>query len=202
MIYLFNESYIPGATAVGIKFNDGVLLAAEKRVAHGRFIASKNTNKVFSISKNTGAAFAGMIGDMQILTREISAHIKIRELDIKREMAPNSIAKLLSVIMFERRFAPYLTQIILGGINGKASIYVLDPVGSVIPDEYASVGSGAEAAIGVIEAFYKDNMNEEEVKELAIKAIKAAIERDAGSGDGIDMLIIKKSGSNKESVKL
>ena len=104
--------------------------------------------------------------------------------------------------MFERRFAPFITQIILGGVNGKASIYVLDPVGSVIPDEYAAVGSGAEAAIGVIEAFYKDNMNEEEVKELAIKSIKAAIERDAGSGDGIDMLIIKKSGSNKESIKL
>ena len=51
--------------------------------------------------------------------------------------------------MHEKRFFPYLTQVIVGGTekNGKSSIYVLDPVGSVIPDDYATIGTGAEICL-------------------------------------------------------
>ena len=57
----------------------------------------------------------------------------------------------MSVIMFEQRYAPYITQVILGGIDVKPKVWVLDPLGSVIADEYAAVGTGAEMAVGVIE---------------------------------------------------
>lgn len=196
------EAYIPGATVVGVVFKDGVLLAAEKRVAYGRFLVSRAGKKVFKITDNVGAAAAGMISDMQILMREISSYVKIRELELKRPIPPNSVAKLLSVLLFERRFAPLLTQVILGGVNGKPSIYVLDPLGSVIPDEYAVVGSGAEIAIGLVEANFSPSMTEKQAKDLVVKAIRAAIQRDAGSGDGADILVISKNGSKEETLTL
>ena len=37
--------FMPGATAVGISYEGGVLLAAEKRVAFGNFVVDKNTKK-------------------------------------------------------------------------------------------------------------------------------------------------------------
>ena len=103
--------------------------------------------------------------------------------------------------MHEKRFFPYLTQVIVGGTekNGKSSIYVLDPVGSVIPDDYATIGTGAEIAIGIIEQEYSSTMNEETAKILAIKSIHAALQRDSASGDGVDVLIINKDGCKEET---
>ncbi len=193
-------SYMPGATAVGIAFKGGVVVAAEKRVTYGTYVVSKTGKKVFKISDKVGAACAGLIGDMQVLMREISAYVKIRELEMRRELPPNSVAKLLSVIMFERRFAPFITQIVIGGVDDKPLVYVLDPLGSIIPDKYASVGSGAEMAIGVIENEFTDNMSEDAAKNLAIKSIKSSIQRDAASGDGIDIMIITSSGIREETI--
>tara|TARA_B100000959_G_C14967581_1_gene618393 strand:+ start:484 stop:1065 length:582 start_codon:yes stop_codon:yes gene_type:complete len=190
---------MPGATAVGIAYNGGVIIAAEKRISYGTYVVSKTGRKVFRIADKVGAACAGLVGDMQVLMREITSYVKIREIETRRSLAPNSVAKLLSVIMFERRFAPFITQIVIGGVAEKPSVYVLDPLGSVIPDKYASVGSGAELAIGVIESEYSDDMDEESAKKLAIKSIKSAIQRDSASGDGVDIMVINKDGIKEET---
>ena len=192
--------FMPGATAVGITFSEGVVLAAEKRVSYGNFVINKNTKKTFPITDYVGAACAGMIADMQVLVRQVGALAKIRKLETRRNVAPNSIAKLMSVIMFERRFFPLLTQVIVGGINDKPRIYTLDPVGSVLPDDYAAVGTGAEMALGVRDSEFKQKMSQDKARELAVKAIKSSIQRDSASGDGIDVLITTHDGYTEETM--
>jgi proteasome beta subunit len=191
---------MPGATAVGITYNDGVLLAAEKRVSYGNFVVNKNTKKTFNVTDHVGAACAGMVADMQVLVRQVSALSKIRKLETRRNVEPNSVAKLMSVIMFERRYFPLLTQVVVGGVTtGKPEIYTLDPLGSVLPDRYAAVGTGAEMALGVMDAEFSENMDEEKATNLALKSIRSSIQRDSASGDGIDILIINKNGKSENS---
>ena len=194
--------FFPGATAVGISFDNGVLLASERRVSFGNFVVNKNTKKTFVLTENVGAACAGMVADMNVLARQVAALSKIRKFEIRRDLPTNSVAKLMSVIMFERRYFPLLTQVVVGGYDTKPQIYTLDPLGSLLPDEYAAVGSGAEMALGVLDAQYNSKMNEEDARNLAIKSIKSSIQRDASSGDGIDMLIINNKGKNEESIKV
>lgn len=185
--------FFPGATAIGISYSEGIILAAEKRVSYGNFVVNKNTKKTFPVTEYVGAACAGMIADMQVLVRQVTALAKIRKLETKRFVATNSIAKLMSVIMFERRFFPLLTQVVVGGIQERPQIYTLDPLGSVLPDDYAAVGSGAEMALGVMDAEYTQGMSEDNARNLVIKAIKSSILRDSSSGDGIDLLTITKN---------
>ncbi|MGC2575071.1 MAG: proteasome subunit beta [Candidatus Nitrosopolaris sp.] len=194
--------FMPGATAVGISFDNGVVLASEKRVSYGNFVVNKNTKKTFHVTDHVGAACAGMIADMQILVRQVEALAKIRKLETRRNVAPNSVAKMMSVIMFERRFFPLLTQVIVGGIDKKPEIYTLDPLGSVLPDDYAAVGTGAEMALGVMDSEYRGNISEQDARELAIKAIKSSIQRDSGSGDGIDILFVTRNPQRDESLKI
>ena len=194
--------FMPGATAVGITYQDGIILAAEKRISYGNFVVNKNTRKIFQITDQVASACAGMVADMQVLTRQVGALAKIRKLETRRDMATNSVAKLMSVIMFERRYFPLLTQVIVGGVQTTPEIYTLDPLGSLLPDNYAAVGTGAEMALGLIDAEYKKNMTEEASKKLAIKAIKSSIQRDSASGDGIDVLTITKKGIEEESLNL
>jgi proteasome beta subunit len=193
---------MPGATAIGITYQDGIVLAAEKRISYGNFVVNKNTKKIFPITDQVASACAGMVADMQVLTRQVEALAKIRKLETRREMATNSVAKLMSVIMFERRYFPLLTQVIVGGVQTTPEIYTLDPLGSLLPDNYAAVGTGAELALGLIDSEYKKNMTEDASKKLAIKAIKSSVQRDSASGDGIDILTITKKGTEQESINL
>jgi len=193
---------MPGATAVGITYDGGVVFASEKRIAYGNFLVSKSTKKTFQLTPRVGAACAGLVADMQILSLQISALAKIRKMEIKREIPPNTIAKMMSNMMYERRFFPLLTQVIVGGVVDKPAIYTLDPLGSVLPDDYAAVGTGAETALGVLDPQFKENMTEKDAIELAKKAVKSATLRDSFSGDGIDVLVINSQGSKEFTEKL
>jgi proteasome beta subunit len=194
--------FMPGATAIGLTYQEGIILAAEKRISYGNFVVNKNTRKIFPITDQVASACAGMVADMQVLTRQVEALAKIRKLETRREVATNSVAKLMSVIMFERRFFPLLTQVIVGGVHDVPEIYTLDPLGSLLPDNYAAVGTGAELALGLIDSEYKKNMTEDASKKLAIRAIKSSIQRDSASGDGIDTLTITRKGIEEESIGL
>ena len=193
--------YMPGATAVGISFDDGIVLASERRIAYGNFLVSKSTKKTFPLTPNVAAACAGLVADMQPLSLQIKALAKIRKMEIKRDVPPNSIAKMMSNLMYERRFFPLLTQVIVGGLVDKPVIYTLDPLGSVLPDEYAAVGTGAEMALGVLDQSYKEKLTEKEAVELAIKSVRSATMRDSFSGDGIDILVINKQGTKEFTEK-
>lgn len=194
--------WVPGATTVGVVCADGVILASEKRVVYGSFIMSKGGKKVFKVTDQIGVACAGLVGDMQILAREVEAQAKLFSMDVGRKISVKAAAKLMANILFNRRYAPLFTQTIVGGLDEDgATLYVLDVLGSLIPDKYAAVGSGTETAIGVIEEGYKEHIKIKEAKELVTRAIKSAINRDAMSGDGIDFLIITKDGVTEDSVK-
>ena len=80
---------------------------------------------------------------------------------------------------------------------GKPAIYTLDPLGSVLPDEYAAVGTGAEMALGVLDPGFKQGMSEKQAVDLATKSLNAAYQRDSASGDGTDMLVVDADGARE-----
>ena len=188
--------YYPGATTVGIKVNEGVVLAADKRVTYGLMLFSKAGKKVFKITDKVGIASAGIISDMQTIARTLEAEMRLYELETGMPIKVSNVAKLLSIMLYNRRIYPYLIETVVGGIDDEgAHLMVCDPIGAIIEDDYTALGTGAQVAIGIVENSYEKNMGLNEARELAVKAVKAAFSRDAVSGDGIDLLII----SNKES---
>ena len=198
-MFQLSEYYLPGATTVGVVCKDGVILAAERRVTYGYFVMSKSGKKVFKIAEKIGAACAGIVADMQILTREVGAYLNLYSYEREQSITVRTAAKLMGSMLFERRYFPYLAQTIVGGIDEAGpKLFVLDPLGSVIEDKFTAVGSGAEIAMGLLETDFKDGMAVEDAKGLVRKAVKAASARDIGSGEGIDILIITNSGIREE----
>ncbi len=192
-----------GATAVGIRVNDGVVLAAEKRVSYGGFVMSKSARKVFLITGRLGIACAGLFADLQAVGRMLEAEVRFYEVSLKKTMKTAAAAKLLANILYSYKLFPLISETLVGGVDEEGPhLFVLDPVGSVIEDDYAAVGSGAPIAIGVIESEYRRDASLDEAKQLAIKAVKVAMERDASSGDGIDVLVIGKNNVSEESIQV
>lgn len=185
-----------GATAVGIKVRDGVVLAAEKRVAYGGYVMSRVGKKVFLIKGRFGMACAGLFADIQTISRLMSVEIHGYEIETSRMMSVRAAAKLLSAILYQYKYYPFLSEIIFGGIDEEGPhIYVMDSLGSLIEDDYAAIGTGAPIAIGIIEGEYGNDLSIDNAEKLAVKAIRAAISRDAVSGDGVDVAVITREKS-------
>lgn len=191
---------MPGATIVGIVYGDGVILGADRRAAYGTFVVSKSVKKLYRITPKIGLASAGLISDVQTIVRELNYYARMFQYNTSREITAKALSKLLSNILFANRLYPLITQTVIGGFTlNSHGIYVLDALGSVIEDKYAATGSGTEIALGILEAEYRDKMNRIEAKELALKAIRTALQRDSASGNGIDLLILDKAGPVEEN---
>ncbi|UNQ74340.1 archaeal proteasome endopeptidase complex subunit beta [Infirmifilum sp. NZ] len=191
---------LPGTT-VGVRVADGVVLAAEKRVSYGLYLMSKSGKKVYRILDRMGLASAGLMADMQTLARIVEAEMRIYELDAGIAPSVWTAAKLLSYVLYERRLFPYYAELIVGGIDETGShLYSLDPIGAIIEDDYVALGSGTQLAISIIESNYSSSMSVEDAEKLAIRAVEAAMKRDAASGDGIDVLTISSKGTSEKSL--
>jgi len=189
-------AYYFGATAVGIKAKDGVVLAADKRMSYNGFIMSRNVRKVFVINERIAIAVTGFYADISGLQRMLEAEIRYYEVENNRKLPLRSVAKLLSNILYSYKLMPFYVETVVGGIDAdnEPRIYVLDPVGAITEEKFIATGSGATLALGVIESEYRDNIDLEKASELALDAMRTAIGRDAGTGDGIDIVKVKRDG--------
>src|SRR6266568_1344042 len=190
-----DDLYMPGATTVGLVWKEGAILGSERRYAYGTFVMSK-------VAK-IGVGCAGIIGDMQVLSREALAYMNIFEYERGRAGTVKNAAKLMANLLSARRFMPYLAQTIIAGVdNGSPSLFVMDPIGSVLEDKFAAVGTGAEVAMGVLESEYREGLSVDEARPLILRAIRSALARDISSGDGVDLLVITEGGIKEESHSL
>jgi len=194
---------VPGATAVGIKCKDGVVLGNDRRATWGYTVTNKTTQKLFKITDNIGMAAYGLIGDFQFVSRVLKAQAALYELDANDKISTKSIAKMVSNMLYSRKMAPLYTNLIIAGVDKEGpKVYTLDALGSLIPEEFGATGTGMLLSMGILEADYKPDMSIEDGVKLVEKAIRNSIKRDAMSGNGIDLLIITKDGSEEKRIEI
>jgi len=188
-----------GTTTIGLKCKNGVVLAADKRAGAG-IIVDKRAQKVYKVTDYIALTMAGTASDAQLITKLITAELKLMEIRKEKHVTVKEAANLLSGIVYQniRRpsMIPGISHFILAGKDSKGfHIFDIYPDGSLseCPD-FLSSGSGSVMAYGVLETLYTENMSIEEGIKLAVKGINAAIQRDMNSGDGIDVISITDAG--------
>ncbi len=183
-----------GTTTVGMIAKDCVVLASDQRATMGFLIANKTAKKIFKITNRIGATIAGSVADAQSIMDLLAAEAKLFEIQRGRPIRVKALTRLLSNIMFQGRGA-YMLACVVGGFDDEgAQVYYTDYVGSVIPDKFVSTGSGSPVALGVLEVGYKEDLTKKKAIELGVRAVAAAIERDAASGNSILVSVIDKDG--------
>ncbi len=182
-----------GTTTVGLITSDSVILAADKRATAGLFIASRRAKKIIKITDYAAMTISGLVADAQALADMLREEANLYEKSYKRKLSIKALATLLSNILFSSKWYPYIVQLIVAGYDIKPRIYTLDPYGSITEEKFTATGSGSPVALGLLESEYKETMNLDEAVQLAVRAVRAAISRDAASGDGVDVAIISKN---------
>lgn len=179
-------------------FKDGVVLAADKRVSMGYHIAHKNARKVLSVTDFIGVTTAGSVGDIQSLVGYLKAEAKLYEIKNNKRMSPKALAKLTSAILQGQRYYPLYAWLVLGGVDKeKGYVFSIDPIGGVSEDDMVATGSGMEPAYGVLDDRYKKDMEKDDAVQLAVRALLAAISRNMGTGDGVNVITITQDGTKE-----
>ncbi|MDD1696334.1 MAG: archaeal proteasome endopeptidase complex subunit beta [Methanoregula sp.] len=189
----YQES-MKGTTTVGLVFSSGVILATEKRATMGYMIASKKAKKVYQVADRIGMTTAGGVGDAQQLARILTVECNLYQIRRSRPITVGATATLLSNYLNQNRYFPYYVQLLVGGIDESGpSVYSVDAMGGATKEEeIVATGSGSPMAYGVLEDRFLPKMNEDAAIDLAIRALKSAMKRDAGSGEGIHVVVITK----------
>lgn len=174
---------LEGTTTVGITCTDGVVFASERRASMGNLVAHKVAEKIFKIDNHIVATIAGSVADAQSLMKVISAEVSLYKMRNGENISIESASALAANILHS---SPLYVQTLLGGVDESgASIYSLDPAGGMIKDSFISTGSGSTFSYGVLEDRVKEGITVEEGVDVAVRAIRAAMERDTYSGNGI-----------------
>ncbi len=198
------EAKKTGTTTVGIVCKDGVILASDRRATMGYYIASKDIDKIYPISDTIAMTIAGSVGDAQTLIRWMKAELKMYELRNNKKPTVEAAATLLANILTQYKFYPFFVQLLVGGIDEHPRLFSVDMLGGVTEEKVSATGSGSTIAIGILDSLYSEGKPVEENLKMAAKAVSAAMKRDAGSGERVDIVTVTKEGVKripKEEIK-
>ncbi|MBT4870311.1 MAG: proteasome subunit beta [Candidatus Diapherotrites archaeon] len=184
-----------GTTTVGIIGKDCVVLAADQRAVMGH-IADKGVVKVYPLTDYVGVTIAGTVGDSLALIRFLRAQANLYEIERETKITPNALASLLSNVLNNNRYYPFIFQPILGGMNSAPELFEITPYGGIMKkDDYAITGSGTTFAMTTLDQDYKKDLSEIDAIALAVKAVSAAKNRDIYSGgESVTVIVFDKNG--------
>jgi proteasome beta subunit len=193
-----------GTTTIGLVCKDGVVMASDRRATMGYFIASKDIDKIYAINDHIAMTIAGGVGDAQMLVRWMKAETKLYELKQEKKISVEAAATLLANILAQYKFFPFYVQLLIGGMDEKPRMFSVDMLGGITEEKMTSTGSGSPIAYGVLEELFQEDKPVEANLPIAAKAVRAAMRRDAGSGENIDLTYITRQGfkrMDREDVK-
>ncbi len=180
-----------GTTTVGVVFDKGVVLAADKRATMGYFVASKDVEKILMVGDRIAITTAGGVGDAQALARLMRAELELYKYSRGENLSVQGASTLLANVLQGSKYFPYLVQIIVGGFDGKPRLFDVDLFGGLLEEKYTSTGSGSVIAFGLLDEGFRDGMKEDEAIALGVRAVRAAMKRDSATGEGVDVVCIK-----------
>ncbi|MEK6825751.1 MAG: hypothetical protein AABY00_03115 [Nanoarchaeota archaeon] len=192
-----------GTSIVGIVCKDGVVLAGDRRTtAGGQIVMSKKSDKVVPINDFIVVAGTGVAADIDLSQRVFAAELRLKELKTKSRVTVKEAANLFGLMCYRNirtpSMIPSVVGMLLAGVNedGSTQLYTIEPAGGTykVDDYDANFGSGMPYILGLLERQYKKEMSIKDGVELAKECIKSAMERDPGSGNGIDVFTVTKDG--------
>jgi|AntDeeMinimDraft_6_1070357.scaffolds.fasta_scaffold09450_2 proteasome beta subunit len=172
-----------GGTLLGVATGEGVLMAADTRTSRETTTISEDVQKMSQVHPTAVLGSTGDLGEVQSFVRTIRAESDRYGTENDE---PMDIATLSTVTATElREHAASDVTFLLGGVDDSPHVFTIGRDEGVVEEEYAAVGSGREAAYGVLDAEAPESPSMSEARLIAGRAIESAIERDVQTGVGI-----------------
>jgi proteasome alpha subunit len=187
-----SEAVKRGATALGVKCNEGIVLAVDKRIP-SKLVQPESFEKIFQVDEHIGTAASGMIADARQLVERARLEAQIHRLTYNEDISVAVLCKKIGDLMQMHTqyggLRPFGASLIIAGMNEEPELFVTDPSGGYLGWKASAIGSGRTSAQDVFEADYRDDIALNESILLALKALKPSVE--ALVKGNIEMALIK-----------
>ncbi|XP_055911164.1 proteasome subunit beta type-4 [Eupeodes corollae] len=190
-----------GTSVVGIKFDEGVIIAADNLVSYGSLARFQDVERVFKINEKIAIGTGGDFADFQSLKRIIDQ--KMCE-DIcyndTIEMKPKSMYNWLTRVLYNKRskFDPLWLDMVVGGMeDGVPFLGHVDLRGRSYVDTVVATGFGKHLALPIVRERISDTtkLNRADAEQLMKKCMEVLYYRDCRALSKYSMAIVTKEGT-------
>lgn len=173
-----HEAVRKGATTIGVKTLEGVVLLAEKRQPSR---LAESAEKLKRVDDHIGLAFSGLFGDARVLLDDARVYAQIHRLTygeaIPVELLAKRICDIKQVYTQHGGVRPFGVAFLIAGVDKQGPHLIrTEPGGSYMSYKADAVGAGATAAIEFLEKNYDEKASIEDAIVMVLKALQASIE--------------------------
>jgi proteasome alpha subunit len=188
------EAVKRGLTALGIKVNEGVVLAAERKV-RSNIVEEASVEKIFQVDEHIGAAASGLIADARVLIDQARIEAQINRLRYDEPISVEMLAKRIGDIkqMYTQHggVRPFGARLLIAGIDTNGPhLFETDPSGVVAAYKAQAIGGGAPTAVEIFEKKYDGKMSIDDAIVLALEALRAVSEGEFDANK-VEVAVIK-----------
>lgn len=182
-----------GTTTIGLRTDEGVVMATDMRASLRNMVSSKTVQKVEQIHPTGALTIAGSVSAAQSLIDTLQVESNLFETRRGEDMSMTALSTLTRNLL--RSGAFFIVVPVLGGVDEEgAHVYSMDALGGTTEENYAVSGSGQQFALGVLEQDYEEDLGLEDARDVAVRGIKTAAERDTATGNGINIATVTDDG--------
>ncbi|CAA6657984.1 unnamed protein product [Spirodela intermedia] len=191
--------YVTGTSVIGIKYKDGILMAADTGGSYGSTLRYKSVERMKVIGKHSLLGASGEISDFQEILRYLDELILYDNMwDDGNSLGPKEIHNYLNRVMYNRRnkFNPLWNSLVLGGVkNGNKYLGVVTMLGAHYEDNHVATGFGNHLAVPILRSEWKEGMSFEEAVKLLEKCLLVLLYRDRSSINKFQIAKITEEGA-------
>lgn len=168
------EAVKKGATALGLTYDNGVVLAATRSNNH---LKVRNPEKVFKVDDHLGLVTSGLVADGRTLVDETRNEAQTYLMTYDEEIPTPVLAKFVAdrCQQFTQYggVRPYGVSTISGGVkDGNPKVYQTDPSGTLNQWNAIAIGKGGQDTKEHLEENWEEDIDEDEAVEMAVKALR------------------------------
>lgn len=172
-----------GSTAVGIRTNEGVVLAVEKRIT-SPLLEPSSIEKVMEVDAHVGCAMSGLTADARTMVDHARMECQNHTFTYDEPMPVESITQSLCDLALrfgegdnDSMSRPFGVALLIAGNSEKGpQLFHTDPSGTYVQFDAKAIGSGSEGAQTTLQEQYRKDMTLQEAETLALSTLKAVME--------------------------
>eukprot|EP00388_Colpodella_angusta_P044529 GDKK01063192.1.p1 GENE.GDKK01063192.1~~GDKK01063192.1.p1 ORF type:complete len:250 (+),score=41.50 GDKK01063192.1:99-848(+) len=176
------QPIVTGTTVIGIKYNGGVMLAADTLASYGSLARYKDVRRLKQVGENTLIGASGEISDFQTIMEMLDS---MNQSDINEDdgykRSPSEYFNYLRAVLYQKRGKgnPLWNQLLVAGFHKEAPFLgYVDLIGTAYEENFIATGFGAYLAIPLIREKWYPEMDEGEARSLLEDCLRVMFYRD------------------------
>jgi len=178
-----------GTTCVALRYDQGVIVAGDRRATSGNLISYRTMQKVFPSDRHSAVAIAGAAGTAVEMVRLFQLQLEHYEKVEGKELSLDGKARQLSSLLRQNLPAARAGMVVVplfAGYDFRAEqgrLFQFDVSGGTYEElEYGVTGSGSIHASTVLKLGYREGHDRDTAIDLAIQALYVAADEDSATG--------------------